>query len=1077
MRKSRTPQRSWLRKTAIAVAVSQLVTVMAPAFAQTVSDMERRMTQRNLVQQAVYQLVAEARDPDGDGTIEGPAMATDASAPDGGGVIPAGSGAPKSDGYSGLLGYCAWDNGSDISSAGRIAGASGANAISVAVISYGLDNTYQTTCAQLASGLGAQGDDFAFWMTNNQVVANNSTNVSLFWGTPVATLDVLNSIGADAAHDGEARLVKSTGKLYQWSSASNAWMILADAGVYADNLNQHLRTSDSPTFASVTATTFTGDLVGNANTATKLKTPASIGAKGDATWSVTFDGSQAVTGDLVLKPSGVTRGSYGTATMVPQFTVDAKGRVISAGNVALAPDWSSITNIPESVLTYAVNSNQFLRTTDSPTFVAVTAGTFNGGLNGNAATASRLETARTIEVTGDANWSVNFDGSGNASAILTLADTKVKPGEYGTESKVAQFAVDSKGRIVSAREVLIKPNWADIAGKPTGISGYAELLDQDVRTTASPTFAAVTATTFNGNLNGNATTASRLETARSLTVTGDANWTVSFDGSGDATAALTLANTNVTPGQYGTETTVPQFTVDSKGRIVSASNVAITPAWASITGIPANLTTGFAANLNQNLRTTDSVTFAAVTATTFNGALNGNASTASQLATARTLSASGDATWSVSFDGSANAAGILTLANSGVTAGTYGSATSVPQFAVDRKGRVTSVSNVTITPAWASITGIPTSLATGGFAANMDQNVRTTDSVKFANLLVSGGTYTATAPVLTVGDQQYGLSSLGGNLYLHTALGGGFNAVVGGVVVGSLVHTGQQVLIDRGSAATDWNTMLTAGVYRVGTASWNDYANVPTTAYSFGTLMIYRSDNSVTQTYYTHSGDIWYRTKWNATDWGTWKQVLNTSNAGYAALLDQNLRTTDSVTFAAVTATTFNGALNGNASTAAQLATARTISATGDARWTVTFDGSANATGVMTLANSGVTAGTYGSSTKVGQFTVDAKGRVTSASVVDLTPAWSSITSIPTAITSYAVNMNQNVRTTDSPTFAGVNTPSVTSTSNLALNAGASGKIVANSKIQLAQQATEDGACTETGAIAIDANNNLFICR
>lgn len=65
---------------------------------------------------------------------------------------------------------------------------------------------------------------------------------------------------------------------------------------------------------------------------------------------------------------------------------------------------------------------------------------------------------------------------------------------------------------------------------------------------------------------------------------------------------------------------------------------------------------------------------------------------------------------------------------------------------------------------------------------------------------------------------------------------------------------------------------------------------------------------------------------------------------------------------------------NGNvdtADTAIKLATARTISITGDITWSTTFDGSGNATGSGILANSGVVAGTY---TKV---TVDTKGRVT----------------------------------------------------------------------------------------------------
>ena len=66
------------------------------------------------------------------------------------------------------------------------------------------------------------------------------------------------------------------------------------------------------------------------------------------------------------------------------------------------------------------------------------------------------------------------------------------------------------------------------------------------------------------------------------------------------------------------------------------------------------------------------------------------------------------------------------------------------------------------------------------------------------------------------------------------------------------------------------------------------------------------------------------------------------------------------------------GAVTGNSSTATTLQTGRTISITGDATWTSgTFNASTNVTAVLTLANSGVVAGTYG------KLTVDAKGRVT----------------------------------------------------------------------------------------------------
>jgi phage-related tail fiber protein len=70
-------------------------------------------------------------------------------------------------------------------------------------------------------------------------------------------------------------------------------------------------------------------------------------------------------------------------------------------------------------------------------------------------------------------------------------------------------------------------------------------------------------------------------------------------------------------------------------------------------------------------------------------------------------------------------------------------------------------------------------------------------------------------------------------------------------------------------------------------------------------------------------------------------------------------------------ALTDNGAYAGSA---ASLTTSRSISATGDAAWTVSFNGTANVTAAITLASVG-SAGTYGS------VTTDTKGRVTAGTV------------------------------------------------------------------------------------------------
>lgn len=72
-----------------------------------------------------------------------------------------------------------------------------------------------------------------------------------------------------------------------------------------------------------------------------------------------------------------------------------------------------------------------------------------------------------------------------------------------------------------------------------------------------------------------------------------------------------------------------------------------------------------------------------------------------------------------------------------------------------------------------------------------------------------------------------------------------------------------------------------------------------------------------------------------------------------------------------------SGSCTGNAATATKWATGRTIALTGDVSGTsAAFDGSAALSFATTLANSGVTAGTYA------KVTVDTKGRVTAGATL-----------------------------------------------------------------------------------------------
>ena len=151
------------------------------------------------------------------------------------------------------------------------------------------------------------------------------------------------------------------------------------------------------------------------DTSTYLTSNQTITLSGDVT------GSGATGISVTLANSGVTSGTYGSATQVPVFTVDSKGRVTGVTNTAINLI-SNLSGLADVTITTPVDG-QILRYSGGGT---------NKWVN---VTPNFLTANQTITVSGDAS------ASGTTSLNLTLAATGVSAGTY------TKVTVDTKGRV------------------------------------------------------------------------------------------------------------------------------------------------------------------------------------------------------------------------------------------------------------------------------------------------------------------------------------------------------------------------------------------------------------------------------------------------------------------------------------------------------------------------------------------------------------------------------------------------------------------------------------------------------
>ena len=583
--------------------------------------------------------------------------------------------------------------------------------------------------------------------------------------------------------------------------------------------------SSSVAFGSGGTVAYTGGTLAQFAATTSLQL---AGVISDETGSgaLVFGTSPSFTTSIVA--ASATMGLFDTTAT----TVDAFGATTTL-NLGYDSTAASTTNISTGAVANATTKTVNIGTGGA------TGSTTN--INLGSSSGGTVTVNNNLTVTG--NLTVNGTTTTVNSTTVTLDDPILTLG-----GDTAPSTDDNKDRGIEFR-------WHNGSAAKVGFFGFDDSTGRFTfipdATNTSEVFSGTTGILDVASITGSAAS---WTTARTITLGGDLSGNVSIDGSANVTLTATIAADSVA---LGTDTTGNYVASITNGSYITGGNGG--SEGAGLTLAVDATTTNTASKVVARDSSGD------FSAGTITAALSGNATTATTLATSRTISLGGDLSGSASFNGSADITITATIAANSVALGTDTTGNYVATVADATPGAQTGTSGLTITSVAGEGTATTIAHADTSSAANLTATSRTYVTGLTFDTFGHVTAYTTGSETVTNTNTTYSVSTeAGGDIYSEiirlTAGGSGSGTddiilAVGatGTTYGlTIAESGDTITFAHADTSTLSGSQGSAGIASISVDEMGHVTAVTTATYltsqssDFGTITVTDTDSGYT---------------------------------------------------------------------------------------------------------------------------------------------------------------------------------------------------------------------------------------